>query len=242
MPGKISNLYKVSYDRIFAFVCRTKNKQEQKKKDTRKQRGRGKVHCVEDDEDDEFAFTVGVGKSCERSGSETVDLQVEGVILNGVLIDSGSSCNIIDKMTWEELKQKGIKCKSEKKTQKLYPYGTSEPLSTLGKFEASVNLAGKEVTAEFIVICNEGRPVMGRKTAMELDVLRLGPQVNVVSTPDNDDKYKACFEGVGKLKFHVNKEVNPVAQHPRRVPFSLREKVERKLHELEHMDIIEKVK
>ena len=82
---------------------------------------------------------------------------------------------------------------------------------------------------------------------MELDLLRLEPQVNVVSTPDIVDKYKACFEGVGKLtdyqvKVHVNKEVNPVAQHPRRVPFSLREKVERKLHELEQMDIIEKVK
>ena len=40
----------------------------------------------------------------------------------------------------------------------------------------------------------------------------------------------------------MKKEVNPVAQHPRRVPFSLRETVERKLHELEQMDIIEKVK
>ena len=145
------------------------------------------------------------------------------------------------------MKQKGVKCKSEKTNQKLYPYGTSEPLDTLGKFEASVNLAGKDVTAEFIVICNEGRPIMGRKTAMELDALRLGPQVNVVSTPDLVDKYKACFEGVGKLtdyqvKIHVNKEVNPVVQHPRRVPFSLREKVESKLHELEQLDIIEKVK
>ena len=87
---------------------------------------------------------------------------------------------------------------------------------------------------------------MGRKTAMELGVLRLGLGVNTVNTPDIDEKYKACFEGVGKLtdyqvKIHVNKEVNPVAQHPRRVPFSLREKVERKLHELEQMDIIEKV-
>ena len=176
-----------------------------------------------------------------------VDLQVGGVILSGVLIDSRSSCNIIDQKTWEELKQKRVKCKSEKTNQKLYPYGTSEPLDTLGKFEASVNLAGKDVTAEFIVICNEGRPIIGRKTAMELDVLRLGPQVNAVSTPDLVDKYKACFEGVGKLtdyqvKIHVNKEVNPVAQRPRRVPFSLREKVESKVHELEQLDIIEKVK
>ena len=40
----------------------------------------------------------------------------------------------------------------------------------------------------------------------------------------------------------MNKEVNPVAQHPRRVPFSLREKVQSTLHELEQLDIIEKVK
>ena len=122
---------------------------------------------MEDGEDDEYAFTVGFGKSWDRSGSEMVDLQVGGVILNGVLIDSGSSCNIIDQRKWEELKQKGGKYKSEKTKEKLYPYGTSEPLDTLGKFEASVNLAGNDVTAEFIVICNEGRPIMGRKTAME---------------------------------------------------------------------------
>ena len=39
----------------------------------------------------------------------------------------------------------------------------------------------------------------------------------------------------------MNKEVNPVAQHPTRVPFSLIEKVESKLHELQQMDIIDKV-
>ena len=128
----------------------------------------------------------------------------------------------------------------------MYPYGTSEPLNTLGKFQATVSAAGKEATAEFIVICNEGRPILGRKTATELQVPRLGPQFNAVSTQNIVDKYKACFEGVGKMtdyqvKIHVNSEVNPVAQHTRRVPFSLREKVERKLQELEHMDIIEKV-
>ena len=87
---------------------------------------------------------------------------------------------------------------------------------------------------EFIVICSKGRPIIGRKTATELQVLRLGPQVNAISTQNIVDKYKACFEGVGRMidyqvKIHVNSEVNPVAQHTRQVPFSLRETVERKL-------------
>lgn len=33
---------------------------------------------------------------------------------------------------------------------------------------------------EFLVICNEGRPVMGRKTTTGLQVPRLGPQVNTL--------------------------------------------------------------
>jgi len=248
IPARSKTCTKCHKTGHFASVCRTKSKQEKKKKNTRKQDGQGKVNCMEDGEDDECAFTVAFSKSWDRSGSEMVDLQVGGVILNEVVIDSGSSCNIIDQKTGEELKQKGVKCKSVKTNQqKLYPYGTSEPLDMLGKFEASVNLAEKYVTAEFIVICNEGRPIMGRKTALGLDILRLGPQLNAISTPDLVDKYKAYFEGVGKLtdyqvKIHVNKQVNPVVQHPRRVPFSLREKVKSKLHESEQLDIIEKVK
>jgi len=93
-----------------------------------------------------------------------VDLQDRGVIVNVVLIDSRSSCNIINQMMWEELKQKGVMCKSESTYHKFYPYGTSEPLDMLRKFKE------KDVPAEFIVYCNEGGPIMCRKTARELDV------------------------------------------------------------------------
>lgn len=56
----------------------------------------------------------------------------------------------------------------------MYFYGILELLDMLGKFEVLVNLVGKDVIVEFIVICNEGRLIMGRKIVMELDVLRLG--------------------------------------------------------------------
>ena len=52
-----------------------------------------------------------------------------------------------------------------------------------------MSVGGKEITAEFIVICNEDRPIPGRKTATELQVLRLGLHVNVVSTQHIVDKY-----------------------------------------------------
>ena len=83
-----------------------------------------------------------------------------------------------------------------------------------------MSVAGKEITAEFIVICNEGRRTLGRKTATELQVLRLGLHVNAVSTRDIVNKYQACFEGVGKLndyqvKIHVDSYIKPVSQHTR---------------------------
>ena len=54
------------------------------------------------------------------------------------------------------------------------------------------------------------------------------------------------FSGVGKLKnfqlkLYVNKDVKPVAQPVTRLPFGLRDKVDKKLDELLKEDIIEKV-
>ena len=40
----------------------------------------------------------------------TVDNELGGVRLEGVLVDSGSSCNVIDRAKWEELREKKVKC------------------------------------------------------------------------------------------------------------------------------------
>ena len=60
------------------------------------------------------------------------------------------------------------------------------------------------------------------------------------------DSNKDVFEDVGKLKdfqlhIHVDPQVTPVAQPPRRLPFHVRKRVEDKLEELENLDIIEAV-
>ena len=59
------------------------------------------------------------------------------------------------------------------------------------------------------------------------------------------EEYKDIFEGIGKLKcfdltLHINKSVPPVAQHNRKIPHNLRQKLLEKLIELEENDIIEK--
>ena len=69
-----------------------------------------------------------------------------------------------------------------------------------------------------------------------------------VETTDQDirDKYKELFTGVGllkgyELKLKVDTSVKPFAQPVRRIPFGVREKVEKKLDELLTCGIIEEV-
>ena len=46
-------------------------------------------------------------------------------------VDSGASCNVIDRQLWESLKQNKVKCVSLSHKKQLYPYGSKEPLKRL---------------------------------------------------------------------------------------------------------------
>ena len=84
--------------------------------------------------EDDFAFSV----QSDIRDITTIDIELGGIQLEGVLVDSGSTCNVIDRETWETLKRKNIKCRSWKSNQKLYSYGSEEPLNTAGEFEAEL--------------------------------------------------------------------------------------------------------
>ena len=74
----------------FTKFCRTKGEDKTKK---------GNVRHVT--EDDDFAFTVQLGVR----DIPTVAIELGGVPLEGVLVDSGSTCNVIDRETWELVKK-----------------------------------------------------------------------------------------------------------------------------------------
>lgn len=56
---------------------------------------------------------------------------VGGVQLKNVLIDLGETCNIVDSATWQNLKQKKVKCKSRKCENKLFTYGQTKPIDVV---------------------------------------------------------------------------------------------------------------
>ena len=201
---------------------------------------------------DDYAFTV------DNTGNESgvVDLKVGGVAIISILIDSGATCNIMDKATWEMLKKDGVKCVSRRTNKKLFAYGQEKPIDVLGTFVSEIECENndRKCEGEFTVIKGTGKTLLGRRTAEKLDVLRVGPLEHPHTysvTEEGTDvdirrKFADVFAGVGKLKnyqlkLHVDKTVQPIAQPVRRLPFSLREKVEKKLDELLEKEIIEEV-
>ena len=168
-------------------------------------------------------------------------------------IDSGATCNVVGQQTWEMLKLKGINCELRKSARELFAYGGTEPLPTLGTFTADVSLTANNsgCRADVVVVKGDDRTLLGRETAEVLNLLHIGPfQANNVDSGGLAscirEKYKALLTGVGllkrcELKLHIDESVKPMAQPVRRIPFGLREKVDKKLDQLLELYIIEEV-
>lgn len=207
----------------------------------------------QEDSDEAYAFTLSMDNPQETLETLTVNgpyhptvtTNIGGVEDIVMIVDSGASCNVLDHSLWEELKKKRVRCTSQRSSKKLYPYGSSKPLDTLGSFMADISVGNSSVKAEFIVIQGKGQALLGHKTATELGILKVA-HANFLSEASIFTKYEKYFNGVGKLKnfklmLHIDENVTPVAQQVRRIPFAMREKVEAKLKELQDMDIIEPV-
>ena len=106
------------------------------------------------------------------------------------------------------------------------------------------------VEADFVVEGDAG-PYYA-ETVEKLNLLHIGPIHSVnnvgVETTDRDiqDKYKELFNRLGllkgyELKLNIDTFVKPVAQPVQRIPFGVREKVEKKLDELLACGIKEEV-
>ena len=164
-----------------------------------------------------------------------------------VIIDSGADCNIIDQALWNDLKRKGIKVnKSVKGGPSVYPYSSRKPLPVTGQFWADLkSSSGKQVSnAKFLVVEPIAEPILGIGSSVQLDLVRFANST-VINQPLRE-RFPHTFCGEvgkaeGEIKLSIDDSVTPVVQPFRRVPFSLREKLETHLNELIESDIIEKV-
>ena len=104
---------------------------------------------------------------------------------------------------WIELKKKKIECVSRKVNRKLFGYSSDVPLEVIGVFDADVQAGNSNTRAEFVVIKGNEVPLLSRETALKLGVLKIGLNVNKITSKSVADsmkiQYPGVFKGLGKL-------------------------------------------
>jgi len=87
------------------------------------------VNPAWDDAIDSQTFAYSVMPQRNEHGTR---LCVGGVTISNVMIDSGASCNLTAKATWENLKQSQVRATFRKESNRLFAYGSEKPLSIHG--------------------------------------------------------------------------------------------------------------
>ena len=205
--------------------------------------------------DDFYMFSARSGEA-----QNTVEMLIEDKPIN-VILDSGANCNSMSEGVFEFVK--GGNASLLECDKGVYAYGSNEPLQLRGKCDLIVEVpqTRKSLNVEFYITRGKAATLLGRDTSELLGVLRVGVPINSCELkhdsprdtakqanrePALKAKFPKVFEGLGKLKdyqikLHIDKNVQPVAQQVRRIPFNRRAKVNEKLEELLKLDVIEKV-
>lgn len=185
---------------------------------------------------------------CNDGENGEIVLNVGGIPVN-FLIDSGTNLNIIDDRTYGIMTSAGLVSKPQgfDPSVKFKGYGNDVCNQKLS-FVAEVTMGNQpEYTktlndVKFYVIQGGSRPLLGKFTAISLDVLRLGPPKTgeIINNVRNKIPFP-YMKGI-LVRFQVNSEVKPVNLGCRRIPVALKDAVKEKLNDLLETDIIERVK
>ncbi|CAB4041803.1 PREDICTED: uncharacterized protein K02A2.6-like [Paramuricea clavata] len=197
-----------------------------------------------DDTDEEFAYVI----NSSTKPPET-RITVENVASN-VIVDTGSSVNLLNKSVLKEIQKKNPNIMVQSSHKKVFPYGTNTPLELIGESEAQITASSDTTTGTFLVTNTNSTCLISYQTSTDHGLLNLKVCSVSVDHPDPDvsavlNKHKKVFEGMGNLKdkgvkLEIDPDVQPVAQKARRIPYSMKDQVNRKLREMEEHGIIEK--
>lgn len=182
--------------------------------------------------EDEYIFMIRTPKDanqiwCKIGGIETP-----------AIVDSGCKHNIVDRETWNDLKAKKVQIVSANKTidVSFRAYG-GHSLKFVGMFEATLEVNKRQVTAKFYVADESGKVLLGYDTAMNMGILKIEYNINNIDTKtDSFNKMKNIL-----VEIPIKDGARAIQQPYRRVPIPLEKAVDKKIDELLHQGIIEKV-
>lgn len=137
------------------------------------------------------------------------------------VIDSGAGVNVVDRRTWEYLKQQKVRVNFQttaaKRTVKSF---TGQPVQITGMFSAEIATKVKGVEAEIYVAEDGECCLLGRRTALDLGILNIDKTVCVTSDSE------AVREGSrGTSEVNWRRDLKPVSTREGGCdPYNAREK------------------
>ena len=158
-------------------------------------------------------------------------------------LDTGAEANVLPLSVYSELQHKSPLM------------DTSVVLSSYGAFkvkpEGKVTLACQaqalKESLPFFVAAVNSPPILGLSACLKLNLVKRVESVAQAPRTKEEilDKFADKFSGLGCMKgeYHIELDdsVQPVIHPPRRIPYSLLEKLKAKLQELEEKDVVQKV-
>ncbi len=154
-----------------------------------------------------------------------------------LLIDTGTTLNILDRPTFESIAPRGFKL--TKSVGAAYAYNSSNPLKILGTFSSMIETNSKRKDLEFSVVDGKSGCLFGLEAYQDLGIVKF---INMVNT-DYEKAFPKLFEDRVGLEAHIylKKDAIPVNMPLRRTPVHLRDRVEVTLTKMLKNDIIERV-
>ena len=210
----------------FAKVCRTKTSQPLYNYSIQKETP---------DDDDLFIGTLERAHQA-KDWTVTILLNQQRTIFK---IDTGAQCNVIPQWKYYQV------CKDplQPSSANLIAFG-GQKLCTCGKAKIPCQHNGNHYLVEFEVIDHTVPSILGLVTCIEMNLVQRIDTVNNHVTLF--DQYYDVFEGLGcvtDISYHIRIDPNqtPVIHPPRRVPITLRPKIQEELARMESLEVIEKV-
>lgn len=155
------------------------------------------------------------------------------------LIDSGAAINTVTEQDWDKISKSGAKIYNKRYDcdRQFTAYACQEPMRILMVFEAwvSINESKPKSYAEFFVIKGAKKSLLCKRTAEELKVLKVGLDVsNIEVKRDAFPKFPNV-----QVKLSIDPKVTPRKVAYLRIPVAMEEKVDQKILEMLHSDVIE---
>ena len=151
-------------------------------------------------------------------------------------IDTGAQCNVISKSRLSSVPL-------QKSHARLVAFG-GEHLNVSGRVTMRCEHKHKFYNADFEVINQDVPNILGLQTCVQMNLVQCVDAIN--NETDFLTSYSDVFKGLGcisKTDYHikVDKAYQPVVRPPRRVPVTLRPKIQAELSRMEELDVIERV-